>query len=69
METIAELEAAVAFAEQEREAAYEAWRRSRWPERDALFAADMRLLDARFNLEGTIRQLARTSDIERRARS
>ncbi|GMM94839.1 hypothetical protein MTsN4n12_02470 [Microbacterium sp. MTN4-12] len=51
MTELAQLEAEVAYAERERDRAFEAWQRSRWPEKDAYFAADMALLHARLNLD------------------
>lgn len=50
MQTREELEAAVAAAEREHELAFEAWRRSVWPERVALQDAAVRLLHARLDL-------------------
>lgn len=60
---IAELEAAVAFAEREREEAHAAFRRALHD----FVQADGRLLDARLALEDE-RALARPSDTTRKAR-
>lgn len=60
---ISELEAAIAFADREREEAYAAYRRAL---RD-LTDADLRLLSARLDLADA-QEIARTTDNERKAR-